>query len=584
MTEQKKSLLKNPAAELRYETNIGRMCGEAGTLAQEIWKLYKRIDAQSSIFFWEGSHTFTKLSDAYAGLCGIRPEKINDFGEFWNPRFEDAIINIFGGEEAKLLREYCALVYESPYAHTIYRPSYRTRIAGYYIYSFYIAIIYSINFNCFDLGLAEMMRQNHTEISGFDCRLALALRGGDMAATELTRDAILGVNRDIKLTNPIVRGVVKSGVPAQLEQLGRLLIASRGQEWIRQAILENANSGSVKSHAYFIGLVIENKLTRLSTAVRTFSTWTGLAYENVRPAVIEKCVRLAYKYLNGETAYAEGLQSADSLEVFMALWSGASRDISISKTDAQRLLDVPEKHRRLVGWYFLKSTVYPKIIHDIAMEHIDVRESEELAWICRCLYKNNGLMYLSSMTDFDIEAPRPDSSLPDGAGQRKSQFDSLCSILDFIGNSKTMFSGSIFPWSNVRLDSRDAAKCMLGLIIYDRDPEMILRFAGYLPVMDTEIRTVYYTTILNPAIPAQRELLLAGLSDKSVSVKDNIIKQLAKETLSPRDIEFLANTLIASGPVSRNAAAPVMEKQPDALILQDVRARINTADDEQLLA
>lgn len=204
----------------------------------------------------------------------------------------------------------------------------------------------------------------------------------------MIEEAILGDNSTVQMSHTIISGIVKSGDERALELLGKLLLAAKGQEGLRQAILETCDSGTLSSHIYFIRLILENGLCRFSSVVRAFDTWSGLGFGDQKQEVAEKCVSLALKYLSDKNAIDMGLNSNDTTEIYLALWSLCCRDIYGATESACRLLDSPEKYKRLVGWYFIMHTNGDSYRHNIAIKYLDVRDPEELAWICANLHMN----------------------------------------------------------------------------------------------------------------------------------------------------------------------------------------------------
>lgn len=584
MAENQNKPKKSDAAEKKFEFAAAMSWGRKGSFIAEIWKCYKEIAKVSYEYRW-GSGAFENLHKAYAALCGMRAVEAGTFDEFWNRKFHGALIRLFGREQTSALRDICAMLFASPFTHSIYRPSYRSCRTGDYAAKFFLAIVQEINYLCYDMSLADMMRRGGMDINGFENRLALALRRGDKEIANLVKEAVLGESGEMKLSNSIINGIIISGAPEQLALLGQLLLAAKGQEGIRQAILENADCGSVQSQAYFIKLVIDHNLVRFSAVIRAFGTWTGLAYDNAKPAVIDKCMKLGLKYLSDGTKFDEGIHSTDTLENYMALWASACQDICRAEAQAIKLVDAPEKYRRLVGWYFLYSTTYSRITHEVAMRHIDVRDPEELAWICCCLYHQGGAVHVRwQWEQRDKKHTYPDPNLPSDKAVRKDQFDKLCMALDFIGNKKSKFEGSIFPWMSVQLEAKDVAGCLIGLAGYDCDPDMIQRLAAYIPVMDVDIRRAFYLNLLNPGIANQRSLLLLGLSDKSSTVKNDIVKLLEKKSLHPSDITYFAEMLSTTSAGLRKAIMSLLHKQKESLIRPAIDALINSSNDKQLLA
>ncbi|MCL2367765.1 MAG: DUF4132 domain-containing protein [Oscillospiraceae bacterium] len=590
MHGQGEKFARNPKVIKQFEAEAKKLWGKEGKLAKELCKAYQTYYNPSARSYWMPDTRFDKLHAAYADLCGGSAMGMDAFEGFWNSRFEAVLTKLLGSGETKRLGEICALIFESPYTYYGYRPSYRSKRVADYVGRFFETIIISMDLCCRELcmetQLADVIAEGFEGGGGFiaDC-VALALRRGEGATEAVVNEAILGDSGKVRLSHTIITGVIKSGVPAWLELLGQLLLAAKGQEGVRQAILESADCGSAETHAYFIKLMIDHNLTRFSAAVRAFDTWTGLSYSNAKPALIQKCLNLAYEQLQDGGQFAQGIQSADTLEIYMALWGAACRDIHAAGTSARELLEAKEGYRRLVGWYFLYSTAHDQTKHELAIDYLHVREPEELAWVCCCLYQHSRATHgrWGGETGAKLEF-YPDAVFPKELALRRVQFEKLCPVLDFIGKKKTKFEGSVFPWMFVQLESHEVAKCLLGLAGYDRDPAMIQELAAYLPLMDANSRHAFYMNLLDPKIPAQRELLLAGLADKSADNKREVVKRLAGGALKPADIEQLTNALTTTSSYLRKEIMALLGKQSEALVRPAIQGLLASSKDKLLLA
>jgi hypothetical protein len=249
MSNDQNAPKKNLQREQQFKTAAGKISGKAGKFAQALWKAYERIAHFTDEYRWSRSQPFLELHDVYAEFCGVNAKNTATLDDFWNPAFAKTIGKLFGSEDAKTLQDICGLIIEAPYSHSAYRPSYRSSHAGDYADAFFEVLVQAVDYHCYELRFAQAMRKNYDRIRGFEYRLALALRSGDQEIGALTEASILGENEEIKLSYPIIRGVIKSGEPKYLALLGKLLLAAKGQEGIRQSILEKADCGSAHTHA-----------------------------------------------------------------------------------------------------------------------------------------------------------------------------------------------------------------------------------------------------------------------------------------------------------------------------------------------
>jgi hypothetical protein len=453
-------------------------------------------------------------------------------------------------------------------------------------------MINALDYLCYDLSLKESMLMSGNSLDGSDNRMAMALRAGDSEIHELVEEAIIGDNSVVKLNHHVMSAVVKSGDKRSLELLGNLLLAAKGQEGVRQSILENCDSGTLESHAYFLRLILENDLFRFSSVIRAFDTWSGLSYGDQKQKVAEKCGALAYRYLCEPSAISQGLASSDVTEIYLALWAQCCGDIYSATNSALRLLESPEKYRRLVAWYFITHTNGDAYRHELAIEHLEAQDPEEQAWVFANLRWNPNAVrsaygYYSHDAKKEQELQEETyyfEIYPNEANKRLALFERLAQKAALMDKKKHVFKESVFPWYTQELDPHPLCAALLSLAAYDRDQELTVRVASFLPLMNSDLRLAYYSRILNPDIPAQRALLLDGLSDKSPTAREFIVKRLAYYTLTSEDVERLTGLLTTKNARLRKEIMSLFEQQELTLMRPALSALMTSKDNNQLIA
>ncbi|MDR1395649.1 MAG: DUF4132 domain-containing protein [Deltaproteobacteria bacterium] len=578
MTEPPKPV-RSPSLLKQYEKAAASLNGPRAAFGQELWEAFKIIQARdfSSVDDSYYYYLQNRLDKPYEKLCGLNPAEAGTLEDFWNPKLVQVLKAFAGPEKTAELKEIAALALKSPYAHSTYRPSYRSPKAGDYAQELFQILVQGLNFLSFDLSAEETLKNGGAP----ENYLALALIRQDPVIEDLAGRIVMGDSGDLKLSHGLIRGIIKSGSPKMLEQLGRLLLAAKSQEGLRQSILENADAGTAETHAYFLKLCLDNELYRFSAVIRSLGTWSGLAFDSTKPAAVKKCFQLAQNFLLEETIPPRALESPDVLELYLALWAGASRDIYAAQKEAEKLLSVPEKYRRLAAWYFVHHTVHPRTKHETAVRHLGVRDPEELAWVSLSLYQDSRA---ASPWRPQFEGPVPDPNLPAGRTERRKQFERLLETADYIGNKKTRFEESVFPWYQIDLDAARIYRCLLGLAAYDLDPELIARLADRRPAMDASARLAFYTHILDPDRPEQRRLLIEALSDKSTPLRKTAVEILGRRTLGSEDIEPLAKLLFSQSSSLRQEIMTVLSRQSLELTAPAIRLLMNSKNPRQLLA
>jgi len=589
MTDNQK-LTINPVIMKEYEHHLNKMqLGKSKDFIKAIWNGFADYTKISLEYRWNRQHYFNAVHDTYRALCGYPASACKTLDEFFCPKLIAALKSYFGREETDRIRSECTMAMEFPYSHSFYRPSYRSQRAGDYADVFFMAMVNAIDFACYGLTAEQSLTTRDALLSGLDNRIALALRCGDKKIFALIEEAILGDNSEVWMNNLIISAIVKSGDGRALELLGKLLLAAKGQEGLRQAILETCDSGTISSHIYFIRLILENGLCRFSSVVRAFDTWSGLGFGDQKQKTAEKCMALADRYLSEEAAIPVGLDSNDTTEIYLALWALCCRDLHSATNSARQLLRSHEKYKRLVGWYFITHTNSSSYRHSVAAAHLDVRDPEELAWVCANLHQNGDTCHGGYRWDKDkeksvINKKYFDEIYPVDKAGRNILFDQAADILEFIGRKNTKFEGSVFAWCSMELRADTPSGILISLAAYDRDPDLIRRVAVFLPLMNSDLRLAFYSLILNPEIPEQRTMLLEGLMDKSQTVRERVVARLYYYPMGEVDVTSLSATLTTQNADLRKGIITLFQQQEESLIRPVIDDLLGAQNKNQLIA
>jgi hypothetical protein len=471
------------------------------------------------------------------------------------------------GRQIQIFKKIKELVLIGTYSEnfeTSYQPSYRTGDEDFYKTKIKYAFNSDIHFQRENLSLAALIKSK-PDTRGIDYRVAIAIRENDKEVIELVREAIMG-DGEITLTQEIIIGVIKSGYMPLLEDLGRLLLAAKGQEGVRQSIIEWCDSGTPATQAYFMKLCVDNNLMRFSSVARAMGCFSGVLVTEMRPAAIAKMFTLFYKNLINPTA--EIPESGDVTEIYAALWGLGANDMLIAIEAAERIVDSLEKYRRLAGWYFLNSVNDPDLTYKIAVERIDRPDPEEQALIAA-----NINIYSSALNFYRVNgvAKEPIKAtgnrvFPINFSERKRQFNALGNAVKRIGNKKTVFNNCVFDGNTVKLSSETIARTMMSIICYDLSEELIYDFEQYLPLITQDLRSKYYRVFLKPEAKKDRAILLRGLSDKSVYIKKEIVAALGYTEFQKSDIDYLIETLTTVNSDLRKAVVTLFSKQDEDII------------------
>ena len=579
---------RNQAIAEEYRRRLDKLLpGKSKDFIQAVWDGFSGRTDVALEYRWHLCYSCGAMHKAYQELCGYPASACESFEAFFCIDLERALNSYFGKEETARIHEECAMAMDFPYAYDMCRTSYRSKRAGDYADVFFMAMVDAIDFACCGMTAAQALTTREARLPGLDCRVALAVRQGDQEIFDLIEEAVLGDNSVVLMSNLIISAIVKSGEPRGLELLGKLLLAAKGQEGLRQAILETCDSGTLAGHLYFIKLILEHGLCRFSSVIRAFDTWSRLEYGDQKQKIAEKCMALAAKYLADESAIPIGFDSDDTMEIYLALWALCCRDIHAAAEIALALLGGTEKYKRLVGWYFITNTNSEKYRHALAIQHLDVCDPEELAWVCANLHQarlTHDWQGVQNEEQTVKDRCYPDELYPADKSERIALFERVAAAAQFIGKKSTAFEGSVFPWCTQQLSAPAPCGVLLGLAAYDRCADLTRRLAGFLPLMSSDQRYTFYRRLLNPEIPGQRAFLLEGLSDKSPSVRQLVVHRLGHYPLGAEDVRRLTGTLTTRNADLRKGIVTLLEQQGEALIHPALDTLLASQNKNQLLA
>ena len=396
-------------------------------------------------------------------------------------------------------------------------------------------------------------------------QVAYALDHHNSKTEEAVRRILTEENGSGMMTNELVRGVLFSHRSDFHELLGKLLLAARLQEGLRQVICENADYGTKAGFLTILKVIADNNLIRFSSVKRAVGTWLGILTEESRDLerVSEKSVRLIIDCLENEDVRKECLASEDAMKIYIALWSYGLDDID----DAiQKIVDIADNgsiHQLLVAGYFAANLDLPYISNQIAKivlkQHYD--KDEVLAVWLPCFM------------------PIRVSALRDAVGydkdiEYKTWFDSKAEIHEhyllikklfaaFSGKTKT-FSPCVFPWYEATIKKSDFAEILCTLAALSGDNEKIDEACELIKECNSDQRQFYFSALLrNPKTPIQRKTVLEGLVDRETYTRKAAYDIVSKITLSADEYRSIEDYLRFKGADIRKYVIEFLLKQND---------------------
>lgn len=400
---------------------------------------------------------------------------------------------------------------------------------------------------------------SHSYISVSEYWIQAELDRGNKELEDIFMDIIFGESAQTGLTISIIRGIFMSSNTRLHEALGKLLVAAKLQEGLRQAICENMDYGTAESFMTMFRVVKENDLLRYSSVVRAVATWTGLIAneESKIDRIQTKQLLLIDTYLNDENARREALSSEDEMQIYLALWSYGFFDISEACTIMLDLAMTGSRHQRMVFGTYIRTVNLSKVYTGIVAKEFIKKFSDELDTMAvimpsfmsdyqtsmvRCIYED-GKRYNGKIKKMEYAEI---GKYFDSEEECLQMYAILMGILSGIPKKRLEIAPCVFPWNVAYLD-RSAiimrlAMCACAL----RDEEKITEIAAMIPEIDSSSYSrdiLLLFLIREPANDRQRVILVDAVADKETYTRNSAAKLVKDMELSPENYVQLENML-----------------------------------------
>lgn len=534
---------------------------------------------------WSAQYGVASARESIAKCFGKDPELIESIDEFLNPKLRRAVERLTDKDYAQKIFSCIEMNMEGQISDSMFRSSYRSKNFRYHAVICLKILCGLIRAYYYGGDTVQLMKCNHDGgVVGLECLIAEEIRSGNTEVKNLLREAIYGDNSEIPLTIRMIHGIVISGDTELLEDLGKLLLTAGLQEGLRQNILEAADEGSAETMIYLLKLCLDNDLFRFSSAIRAFSVWSGLGFESEKAATVKKYAALAYECLVDEAKRRAYLESSNNLEAYFALWAMGCYEAADTDAEVEKLLTDERHYRRVLGWYFVRSTDSEQYKMQTACRFLDERDEELLAWIISCLEFSFDSLRGFGKADgkWKRVAAFADPLLPASKAERRELFGKLEELARFIGKKSKTFKGNPFEYTSVELGSGKLLMCMMSLAAYDVDEELIDRLMGDSDLMDYYSKKWFISGYLIPEKKYSHHAFLRSLlSDRSQYIRLDALERLADCKLDDEDIDALVRGLRSKDSSFRQQILAVLKKQPAGYVQRAVSALLDAKEEYQ---
>ena len=377
--------------------------------------------------------------------------------------------------------------------------------------------------------------------------IAYEIDNGNKELIDLIKAALGPQKSKIDLNYSIIQAIFISSNKELLELTGKLLLAAKLQEGVRQEICENMDRGLQENFEYMFKIIYDNNLIRFSSAKRALATWTGLTRDESDDISKfgKKELEIINKLIANPKYEDELLKSDDNVEVYLGLWNKSTRDIKYSVEAMEKLLKSSKYHIKLLISYYLHTIEDKQYQREIAKKVIKEygKDNKNIVEILACyLDFAIGYIYPSHFKD-DIKSGKlnPKTYFKDKK-EALEFFDILENAFSLMKEKSKVFDPCIFPWNIESIDTEKISTVLLFIAILYPDDILKNKVMGYIKEIDTWNRGRFLEVLFEkPSNKEQRDFIITMLSDRTSAgvtayeiVKNN---NLTKEY--PREIEDL---------------------------------------------
>ena len=405
----------------------------------------------------------------------------------------------------------------------------------------------------YNFSLEEYVRYSSwINEDGFGCLFAGAVEAGNESVLELMLDIVYGRDSVGKVSYSIIKALLLLDRDDAREAIEKLLLSAQREEGLRQLILEQIDAGHPNNFKYFLKVIQQNGLTRFSSMVRAFDTWTGLDWKAPKEKTVKRAIELALEFMNNPASHTTALSSRDNLEVYMALWTSGVEDLSVALKQTAPLLEGDNESGKLVALYFLYQ-VYQSTGAQLEIDFHSLLKVQSLAVVTLAFW---------CLGNF----PAHDRFM-----------DDLIEVIKRFPDKQTVKSG-IFDWMEFQYDPHCVySSCIASAKRSERLDELL----PMLDKMDADSRIEFSAKYLNVAAysyhnepkmkeltPKQCAFALDRLSDRSSSVQDIAFRSLGMmNTLTREELKKVEELLSRKAAAMRKNCVNLLMRQPLESIL-----------------
>ncbi|MDE6592357.1 MAG: DUF4132 domain-containing protein [Oscillospiraceae bacterium] len=417
--------------------------------------------------------------------------------------------------------------------------------------------------------------------------IAYELDHGNTKLEKKITDIIMGESdSELGVSYDLIRGIVKSSNVKMHGLLGKLLLAARLQEGVRQAVCESADHGTAEAFTLLLRVITDNNLIRFSSVKRAVGTWTGLMTEESSDLerISGKTVELMTECIDSEEKRRKYLDSEDCMKIYMALWAECFFEADNAKSIIGKIMEKGTHHQLLAAGYLIPNLQDGIFMCDVSKEVLkrhymekDIAAVYMYGFMLNCSSNTDNVNSKNGFARYVGSFPKSAKRLPYEGGEFKDKKEAeeyygiLKKIKDNIKGKSIEIFPCIFPWYSVKLDKSSVAEKMACIASYLEDDGKIDEICGILNEIDPGGRNGIIPLLLcEPRTEIQRRTLIASLCDKGEFPRRAAFAAVGCVDLVPEDYIQMEELLKYKAADARANIISLLMRQPDEALYGSV--------------
>ncbi|MBQ8790854.1 MAG: DUF4132 domain-containing protein [Ruminiclostridium sp.] len=402
------------------------------------------------------------------------------------------------------------------------------------------------------IGYRRRYRYSQPEL---EIIIAAEIDLGNKRLIKLLTD-VISCESDVFPSAEMIKGIVKSHNNELHILLGKMLLAARLQEGLRQAICENIDCGTAMAFSTLFKVIEENDLIRYSSVKRAVGTWLGLINPDTRDLerVSAKTVRLICECLCDMEKRKEYLKAEDSMQIYVALWSCGFYEVTDMMNQIRLLIIEGSRHQALTAGYAARNidnkgfchftgamalakyqddtemlAVYlPCFMNDVSSKIRTAVRVNSGAWV----YCDGGYRYVANETnDYSEKTTFPLSDYFKNDEGARTYYEILKNIRSNVKNKELTFSPCIFPWFSASLEKSDIALRLCAIAGGLNDNKITDEAVAFIPEIQDGRFAALTLLLTKPETILQRKALTSALCDKESYTRSTAFEVIKKAEL-----------------------------------------------------